>query len=383
MTFDPLSQGIFARFTSNAAPFDTQRSGIFAVSASSLRPQTLELDAHSQQFFEPAYWRGDAQAKFRLDVESLKDKIFIGCAALFCDERLHLVMREEGDANAPVLVAMLPLPLQPTDRTLWPIQIAGYFETHLTKNDKDGEEKNEFVPTLQGMGTLNGLIRLHFDSLTGIGLSLHPQGVSLLDLRDEGQLHKGEWPYIEIANALFDYLPQTDPLRAFIHLEQGHFHERVDYLMRSGDETLGCEARFFAMNEEERSRYAFGCDRATLKWAKELLRLALLAHMGAGGGLTKLAVARWHPFARDENIQGADATGFPAWEDVPPSLEVKRELIFARLGCLPNAEILDDETGLHTLASDWIREFEVKAKRASAHERIEAALAIQEALDTE
>ena len=356
------------------------------MSAPSPRPQTLDLDTHSKQFFDPAYWRGDAQERFRLDVPELKGRVFIGRAALFCDERLHLVMRDEANTNAPVLVALLPLPFQPADRALWPTQIAGYFEMHLTKRvvgEGEKSESAEFVPILQGMGTVGGLMRLHFDELTGIGLSLHPQGASLIDLRDEGQLHKGEWPYIELADALFDYLPQTEPLHAFVNLGDKRFHARVEYLLGSGDETLGCQARFFALKEEGRIHYAFGCESATLKRALKLLRLALVAHMGADEALWKLERAVWHPFALDENIGCADASGFPAWEDVPPSLDELQECIFARLGCRPNVEIMEDETGLHTLASDWIRGFEVRAQRASAHERVEAALALQEELDGE
>ncbi|BCM88460.1 hypothetical protein IAD21_00293 [Abditibacteriota bacterium] len=348
-------------------------------------PDSFPLDYHSEQFFLPGDHDRPVEATFRLNSPELEGLAFIGRVARFLDGHFHLALQDlkvkPGETGEKAcLVSVLPLPIDAQDEERQQ-QVTQFWHDNLHSPTRTSVgTDSESMPTLSGALVQVGFARLHYEAVFGLGLEFHPEGgCNLIDLRKYPH-PKEERPFVDLGDVLYDYEPQENPHLTFAEMNDSVFHARIESLVADYEGPLYHSMRFFCMKAEERCRDVFGCSADTLERALELLRLALIIELGARGALSAWMSAAWHPWGLDEMIEGRGShQGFLGGE-VPEALDQMLDVIGAKLGCQLSAEVQEDGEGMHSLALDWARSFQVSVERPSAHEVIEAAARLREML---
>lgn len=84
--------------------------------------------------------------------------------------------------------------------------------------------------------------------------------------------------------------------RVFVLMDGEAFHFRGEGLLNDGDYVLRHSVRFLAMDESAPRQEVFGCEAGEFARTIELLKLALLLELGAGGTLEGWREATWRPW---------------------------------------------------------------------------------------
>ena len=331
---------------------------------SNLNHQTLALDYHSRQFFDPADWEGAVEARFGLGVRGLEGREFWGRMARFCDGGALMVLEEAG--GEATFVRGVPI----ATNAVWDREEVGRLWKALLSLGESGRRDGSPLLLLPELSACGGLGRLHFDARSGFGFSLGCGGECVLfDLREEERARRHVFALL-----LGDTICPRG-MRAMVETSGAAFHNRVGEQLRDAGSKLAQTLRFWRQGVDGRSREVFGCDHARLGRAVEVLRLALVVEMGPGGALCGHERVYWHPFAGDGDEEVLWVAGCPDMMEVPARLLGWREQICAGLGCRLRA---GDGGHGHTVAREWAGHFAVRAERPSAHEAMEAARGLRE-----
>lgn len=341
-------------------------------------PGTFALDYHSKQFFDPNEWEGAVEARFFLDSDGLSGREFVGRIATFCTGDPVIVMREVSGDGA-TLIKRTPYPLNASEaeavnRAMHWAQWLGLVKTVRPSGCP--------LPVLPGVSVNAGVMRLHFDAVSGFGAQVWSLGRGyLFDLRDVESAEKSHHPHVDMDNLL-----GKERVTGLGAMSAAEFHGAIEGLLRDESSELFQVLRFYHLSDDARATEVFGCDYGTLTRTLEGLKLALIVSMSWGGELRRFERAVWHPWSTNVEMAIAVSMGDTWWSDIaaPRKLNGMMVEVCAATGC--ELKYVREEGNLkadgkvdaRSVALEWANHFHVRVEDVSAHEAVEAEVGLRE-----